>query len=58
MGIMDSTVRSGFMPHIFTMAMPPMNSASKNISTPQPKQSWTVSRSLVKRLMRLPTLFS
>ena len=36
----------------------PSSTASKNIITPQPKHSCTVSRSLVNRLMRSPTLLT
>ena len=44
--------------HIFHIAKTPSSTASKNIMTPQPKHSCTVSRSLVKRLIRSPTLLT
>ena len=58
MGIRDSTVISGSSRSILRTASAPMKMASQNIMTPQPKHSWTVSRSLVNRLMRLPTLLT
>ena len=58
MGIMDSSASAQLMRHIFTTAITPNSSASKNIKTPTPKHSCTVSRSLVNRLMRVPTLFT
>ena len=56
-GIMDSTVISGSMRHIRYTAMPPKSSASNVIISPKLKQSSIVTRSLVNRLIRSPTLF-
>ena len=56
MGIMDRRANTGFIRNIFSTASTPSSSASKNIITPQPKHSCTVSRSLVNRLIIPPTL--
>ena len=58
MGIMESPVNLLSMFHILKKASSPRNSASQNISIPSPKHSCMVSRSLVNRLIRFPTLFT
>ena len=58
MGIMESPVSLLSMFHILKKASSPRNSASQNISIPSPKHSCMVSRSLVNRLIRFPTLFT
>ena len=55
-GISDRQVSRASIFHILIMAILPTIEASTNIKTPQPKHSCTVSRSLVNRLIRLPTL--
>ena len=57
-GMRASIVSRTSIRHILYRANRPSVSASKNISTPSPKHSWMVSRSLVYRLIRLPTLFT
>ena len=57
-GTRVSNVRVRSIRSILEKARLPRNRASQNIKRPSPKHSWMVSRSLVNRLMRLPTLFT
>ena len=56
MGSRDKSIMYGFTMAILMRARPPKNKASQKDRTPMPKQSCTVSRSLVNRDIRLPTL--
>ena len=49
---------SQFMRNILVRDITASSTASKNIMMPQAKHSETVSRSLVNRLMRPPTLWT
>ena len=58
MGIRDKSIMGRFTPAILISAKPPKNKASQKERMPEPKQSCTVSRSLVNRDISPPTLFT